>query len=336
MTFETTAVITSLGHFHPETVIPNSFFDELDIGSDAQWVEDRTGIKSRRSVLSRDDLLALRHQATTPEKLAKEGKIMSIAEMGNRAWQMLESRNKSANVGLDTVICGTSVPDYFIPANACTIASAINASCFSFDANSACSSFVVNLHLARSMIKSGASKKVAVFNPERYSTRLNYQDKASCVLFGDGCGATLVEANAREGFEILDTIVTSDPEKFDLVQIPEDGHFFQNGKAVQKFAISRTIEITLDVLNRNNLTLNDISYLIGHQANLRMLVSAISKLGLQPEQHLYNVDTFGNQGGAGAPAVLSMNWDRFRSGDLVVVSVVGSGLTWASALLRKI
>jgi len=329
-------VVTGLGHFHPKNLIDNSFFNQLDIGSDAQWVTERTGIKSRCSVLPPRDLLSLRRHEVTLKQLRSEGKVMSIAQMSKKAWETLEKRTPNGLRDLDALSCGTSVPDFDIPANACTVAAEIGADCFSFDINSACSSFVVNLHIARSMLLAGSAKKMAIFTPERYSLRLDYTDKASCVLFGDGCGAATIELGASSGFELVDTIVTSCPEKYELVQIPVDGYFFQNGKAVQKFAITRTISITHEILERNNLGITDINYFIGHQANLRMLAAAAKKLGLSDDQHLFNVDLYGNQGGAGAPSVLSMNWDRFTSGDLVVVSVVGSGLTWASALLRKI
>jgi len=328
--------ITGIGHFHPENLIDNSFFNQLDIGSDAEWVTERTGIKSRCSVLPPEDLLALRRREITLKELRAKNKVMSIAQMSRKAWDVLEKRSPDSLKGLDSLSCGTSVPDFDIPANACTIAAEIGADCFAFDVNSACSSFVVNLHIARSMIQAGTAKKMALFTPERYSLRLDYTDKASCVLFGDGCAAATVELNGSSGFEIIDTIVTSTPDKYELVQIPVDGYFFQNGKAVQKFAITRTISITHEILERNNLGIDDINYFVGHQANLRMLAAAAKKLGLREDQHLFNVDTYGNQGGAGAPSVLSMNWDRFNSGDLIVASVVGSGLTWASALLRKI
>lgn len=329
-------VISGLGHYHPENIIPNSFFDTLDIGSDGKWVEERTGIKARRSVLVEKDLMLLRRGEVSLDSLRSAGRVMSIADMSARAWAMLEQRSPEAAADIDAVTCGTSVPDFDIPANACTIAGRLGWDVFSADVNSACSSFVVNLHFARGLIAGGLANRIAAFIPERYSLKLNYTDRSSCVLFGDGAIATVIEKDGTQGFELLDTMVMSSPAKFDLVQIPVNGLFSQNGQAVQKFAITRTIEITLAILERNKYSLDDLAYLVGHQANLRMLTAAAHKLGIPDERHLFNVDEFGNQGGAGAPAVLSMHWDRFKKGDLVVVSVVGSGLTWASALLRRL
>jgi 3-oxoacyl-[acyl-carrier-protein] synthase-3 len=330
--------IHALGHYHPETVVDNSFFEELDIGSDSAWVVERTGIQARRSVLQKDDIRALRRGETTLEKLRSEGRVMTIATMSEPAWALLRERYPDLNpAAIDAVICGTSIPDFDIPANASTIADRLGLNCLSFDANSACSSFVLNLHLARNLIRSGAHRKVALFNPERYSLRMDFSDRNSCILFGDGCSAAIVSDQAKPGsLKIIDTIIVSDPSGHDLVKIPDSECFSQNGKAVQKFAISKTLETTYSILERNQLTAKDITYFTGHQANLRMVTSAAERLGFSNEQHLHNVEALGNQGAAGAPSVLSMHWDRFKSGDLIVLAVVGSGLTWGSALLQKI
>lgn len=333
-----TSYIHSMGHFHPPTRLPNSFFDELDIGSQGDWVEERTGIRERRSVLSREDILALASGRVSLADLRALGRVMPIAEMAEPTWALLRERYPELDPQqIEALICGTSVPDFDIPANGSTIAARLGLRCLSFDANSACSSFVLDLHLARSLIASGAHKKIAIFNPERYSLRVDFRDRNSCVLFGDGCSAALVSSTPRPGsLKVLDTLIVSDPSGCDLVKIPDGELFSQNGKAVQKFAISKTIEATEAILERNHLSPSDVSYFTGHQANLRMVTSAADRLGLSAERHLHNVAMLGNQGSAGAPAVLSMNWDLFKTGDLIVLAVVGSGLTWGSALLQKI
>ncbi len=330
--------IHALGHFHPPTILGNEFFDGLDIGSQGDWVEERTGIRERRSVLSHADVLALASGQTTMEGLRAAGRVMSIAEMAEHAWVVLRERYPELEpTHIEALICGTSVPDFDIPANASTISARLGLRCLSFDANSACSSFVLDLHLARSLIASGAHRKIALFNPERYSLRVNFRDRNSCVLFGDGCSTALVSSVPRPGsLKVIDTLIMSDPSGYDLVKIPDGEHFSQNGKAVQKFAITKTIEATEQILERNRLTPADVSYFTGHQANLRMVTSAADRLGLSADRHLHNVASLGNQGAAGAPAVLSMNWDLFKKGDLIVLAVVGSGLTWGSALLQKI
>lgn len=328
--------IHSMGHFHPESRLDNEFFDSLDIGSDAQWVEDRTGIKSRRSVLHSDDVLRLKSDEISLGGLRDEGRVMSLAKLAAQAWDVCKSRSVDMQKA-DLLICGTSVPDYDIPANACTIASEIGVTCPSVDINSACSSFVMDLHVGRGLITSGMHQNIYLFTPERYSLRMNYNDKNSCVLFGDGAAcATLSNKKVAGSLKVLDTFIESDPEGFSLVQIPDGGHFSQQGRAVQKFAISKTLEASRTLLDRNDLTPDDIQYFAGHQANLRMINSAADRLGFDESKHLFNVDQFGNQGAAGAPAVLSMNWDKFKTGDKILVAVVGSGLTWGAALLEMV
>ena len=327
--------IHGMGHYHPETKLDNSFFDILDIGSDAQWVEDRTGIQSRRSVLLEEDLRLMKENKKSLSEIRSAGRVQTIADLAEKSWNNLISQH-GAPRNPELVICGTSIPDYAIPANACTISDRLGFTAPSFDANSACSSFVVDIHLARGLITSGLHNDIALFNPDRYSMRINFNDKNSCVLFGDGAACAFLSSSPKEGsLKLIDTTISSDPSGYDLVQIPDDGYFSQNGRAVQKFAISKTIEATRTILDQNELTPDDIQYFAGHQANLRMITSASERLGFSPDKHLFNVDEFGNQGAAGAPAVLSMNWNRFKRGDKIVVSVVGSGLTWGAALFER-
>jgi 3-oxoacyl-[acyl-carrier-protein] synthase-3 len=329
-----------MGHFFPETVLDNAFFDELGIGSSAQWIDERVGIRERRSVLAREDIVRLRRGEATRAQLVAEGRIMTMAEMSRKPWAMALERAQAGGrrVTIDQVIAGTSVPDWDIPANACAIAGALGLECTAFDVNSACSTFVVDLHVARGLLQAEAARAVAVFTAERYTTRLDYTDRSSCVLFGDSAAAAILETapDATAGFELIDTVVRSSPAGHEHVRLPDGGTFSQNGHAVQKFAVTKTVAVTLEILERNGLTLDDLDYFIGHQANFRMLTSACQKNGITPEKHLYNVDERGNQGAAGAPTVMSTHWSQVPSGAYVVMSVVGSGLTWAAALFRKL
>jgi 3-oxoacyl-[acyl-carrier-protein] synthase-3 len=320
------------------TYFDNSFFTELDIHSDSQWIADRTGIQARYSVLDHTDIHLLRQGTTDYIRLMHAGRGMSIAAMASQAWTVMRERwsRTGGQSDIEALISGTSVPDWDIPANACVIARALGFNCTAFDVNSACSSFVVGVHVLRSLLLSGAGRCGAVFTCERYSLRLNYAECNNCVLFGDGAAGAVFEVapgNPR-GLELLDTMVASDPSGAHLVIIPVGGMFAQHGRAVQKFAITKTVEITEALLQCNGLLARDIRYFISHQANLRMLTSVVSRLGLHREQHLYNVDSHGNQGAAGAPMVMSMHWERFAPGDLIVMAVVGAGLTWGAALFR--
>lgn len=326
--------ITAMGHMHPAFKIDNKLFEALEIDALAGWVEERTGIKSRYSVLSEPQILDLRWKRTDINSLRQSGQLTMISTMAKDAWDTLSKRAPGLNPEL--VICGSSVPDYDIPANASVIAANLGMSATAFDANSACSSFVTDLMVARSLLATKSYVNACIFNIERYTTRLDFSDRKSCVLFGDGGAACYLSTDPQDsGLEIIDCLTRSDPQGYGQVVIPENGYFWQNGAAVQKFAISKTCLSTEEILSRNNLKINDIDYFIGHQANLRMLASVCEKLGISQERHLYNVDRCGNQGGAGAPCVLSENWERFKSGDIIVITVVGSGLTWGSVLLKK-
>jgi 3-oxoacyl-[acyl-carrier-protein] synthase-3 len=341
-------VLTGMGHWFPSTVLANQFYENLDIGSASDWIADRVGILERRSVLSHEDIVALRRGEISRAQLQADGRILSMGEMAVEPWKMALERTESSGSGSlepDLVISGSSVPDWDIPANACAIAHKLKIECAGFDVNSACSSFAVNLHVARALMQGGMHRTTAIFNIERYTTRIDFRDRASCVLFGDSAAAailTTVDKASRKsrlplgGLELIDTVVHSSPAGAPHVRLPEGDVFSQNGSAVQKFAVTKTVAVAREIMERNGLSASDVQYFIGHQANKRMLASAADKLGFTPEQHLYNVDYYGNQGGSGAPTVLSMHWDKFRSDDYIVVAVVGSGLTWGAALFRKI
>lgn len=327
--------LVNIGHAFPPHVIPNAFFEELDIGSSAEWIRERTGIESRCSVVDPATLKQLQTKQLSYLDVARDSvRGMSLAAFAEAPWDMLVQR---VGFGLmpEVLICGTSVPDYDIPANASTIAARLQLSSFCFDANSACSSFLTDILVAKGLLDSKAFSTAAIFTPERYSLRLDYTDRTSSFLFGDGSAAAYLARGADiTGFEIVDVSMQSDASGYESVQMPVGQYFGQNGAAVQKFAIRRTCESTEAILQRNGLAISDVQYFIGHQANLRMLQSVCTRLGLTEQQHLYNVDRFGNQGAAGGPIVLSQNWDRFSEGDLVVMTLVGSGLTWGSAVLR--
>lgn len=330
-------VITGMGHYFPPTKLTNQFYEGLDIGSAAGWIEERVGIIERRTVLALDDITKLRRGETTLAMLRQEGRIMPIGDMCREPWRLAKERAGPAYHDPNVVISGTSVPDWDIPANACAIAATLGLETTAFDVNSACSSFVVDLHVARGLLLSDQATDIAIFNAERYSTRVNFSDRASCVLFGDGAAATIVSTRpGAKGLAVRDTVVISSPAGSQHVKLPDGDFFSQNGAAVQKFAVTKTVAVTQEILQRQNLRPQDISYFVAHQANYRMLMSAVEKLGFHPEKHLCNVQHHGNQGGAGAPNVLSMNWDKFKVGDLIAVAVVGSGLTWAGALLEVV
>tara|TARA_Y100000991_G_scaffold214160_1_gene201300 strand:- start:711 stop:1724 length:1014 start_codon:yes stop_codon:yes gene_type:complete len=331
--------ITGIGHELPKEKINNDFFEELNIGSSSSWILDRTGIAHRYSVLSKQNIIDLRHDRTSYLKLRSDNLIPSIASLSSTPWKKALSvayPSCQDDFQPDVLISGTSVPDYDIPANASSIARELNFSSLCFDVNSACSSFLSGLLVADSLLKSGNYQNASIFNVERYSTRMNYKHKNNCVLFGDGATACLLETGSRQGLKIKDIVVKSDASGLDAVLIPYGSYFSQEGAKVQKFAVTKTCEMTKHIMERNKLKAADIRYFVGHQANYRMLQSVVDKLGFDEEQHLYNVHKYGNQGAAGAVSVLAENFGVFQKGDLVLLTVVGAGLTWGGVLFEKV
>jgi 3-oxoacyl-[acyl-carrier-protein] synthase III len=327
----------SMGHYFPENVLDNDFFDRLDIGSAADWIKDRVGIVTRRSVLTQDQVMALRHGRTTREQLKADGAIESIASMCEKSWDVAKSRAHIVTDTIDTVIGGSSVPDDDIPSNACVISARVGLERVrAFDVNSACSTFVVQCHVMRGLMASGMTKDGAIFCAERYTTRVDYSDRRNSILFGDSAIATVASSVERPGsLKLIDSLVESSPSGWEHIHLPDGQFFHQNGSAVQKFAVTKTIAAAQDILARNQLTAADVAWFIGHQANYRMLTSAMEKMNVPESRHLHNVATRGNQGATGAPSVLSQNWDLYKKGDYIVVAVVGAGLTWGSLLLQK-
>ena len=330
--------LTAMGHYVPDNVLDNNFFDSLNIGSDAQWIVDRVGIQERRSVLRPEEIRALRFGETTRDELIAAGRIMTFGQMGARSWELAMTRSGLKTEGLHAgaVIGGTSVPDSDIPSHACYAArdSGLKTG-FAYDTNSACSTFAVQIQTLRGAFAIGSATTGAIFGAERYTTRVDYSDRKGCILFGDSSYAAYVESVPRgKCLEVVDTLVESSPEGADTIRMLDGKSFEQDGQAVQKFAILKTVSAAQAIMERNHLRIADVNWFVGHQANLRMLMSAAQRIGIDPERHLYNVAFHGNQGGAGAPVTMSQNWDRYRDGDIIVMSVVGSGLTWGSVVFR--
>ena len=327
-----------MGHYFPENILDNNFFDSLDIGSAADWIKDRVGIESRRSVLTKEDITDLRYGRTDRATLKAAGQIESIGSMSAKSWKLATERAHINLDSIDTVIGGTSVPDDDIPSSGCVVAANIGLERVrGFDVNSACSTFVVQCHVMRGLMNSGLTKEGAIFCTERYTTRVDYSDRRNSILFGDSSIAAAISSSPRPGsLKVIDSLVESSPSGWEHIHLPDSQFFHQNGAAVQKFAITKTIAAAQDILAKNNLSTQDAHWFIGHQANYRMLVSAIEKMGVPESRHLCNVIDRGNQGACGAPSVLSQNWDKYKPGDYIVVAVVGAGLTWGSLLLQKV
>ncbi|MFQ5650913.1 MAG: 3-oxoacyl-ACP synthase III family protein [bacterium] len=322
--------IHGLGHFHPDNVLDNQFLEDLDIGTNDEWILERVGIRTRRTVLPLDYIKETRNQDT---RAAIEVSEYSNARTGKVAAQRALEHAGITAKDIGMVIAGGCSPDTVTPAEACTVACELGIEAQAFDLNSACSSFGTQIHFLSQMNPDALPDFVLLVSPENNTRTVNYNDRNTAVLWGDGTSAavvsTRVPARAKIGFSTL----TSSPKGWDKVVIPRLGHFSQEGKTVQTFAIKRTVKCFREIEQKTAGQCERLLF-IGHQANLCMLESVCERCHIQPENHFYNVDTFGNTGAAGAPTVLSQNWQTFRPGDVVALIVVGAGLTWSSMTIE--
>lgn len=326
----------ALGHFHPENVITNAFFQELGLETDEAWILDRVGIRTRRTVLP---LEYLRETRNRDPREAISAALYSNAETGKRAARLALERAGLTPKDIGMVIAGGCSPDESIPAEACRIAEALDIDAPSLDVNSACSSFCAQLHLLEGMRPERLPDYVLVVNPENSTRVVDYADRSTCVLWGDGTSAAIVSTRHPGPWRITQTLLRGEPSGADKVRIPRAGHFTQQGAAVQAFAIKRATETLLDLRRRYleagpDRRADTVSF-IGHQANLKMLEAVQRRAEVPDARHFYNVDRFGNCGAAGAPTVWSERWGDPAFGSTLAMAVVGSGLTWAGALFER-
>lgn len=323
--------IHGMGHFHPENVIDNAFLEALDIGTDEAWIIERVGIRERRTVLPLD---YIRETHNRDPRAAREAATLDSPETAARAAHQALARAGLQVGDIGMVIAGGCYPDMAIPAEASRIAAALDIDAPGVDINSACSSFGAQLHFLAAM--SGLPRFVLVVNPENTTLAIDYDDRRSAVLWGDGTSAAVVSSTEAARVSVVETTLAADSSRWEAVCIPRFGHFHQDGNAVQRFAIKTTAacaEALLPGARDRVAESGGTARFIGHQANLLMLQSVARRLGLEDDAHWHNVRDFGNTGAAGAPCVLSQNWDRLAPGDSVVLVVVGSGLTWSSLRL---
>lgn len=322
--------VHGIGHFHPETEIDNAFLRSLDIGTDESWILERVGIRSRRTVLSLDYIRETRN--TRPDQAAQASAYSNAETATRAALQALRRASlSSGNIGM--VIAGGCSPQNLIPAEACVIAAQLGIQAPTFDLNSACSSFAAQLHFIRSMRPEALPDYILVVNAENNTRAVDYSDRGTAVLWGDASTAAIVSARKSAPLRVTHSLMESDPSGWDKVIIPTGKHFWQMGRHVQSFAIRKTLS-TLTNLREHVRGNPSNLYFIGHQANLLMLNAVCQRAVIPANRHLYNVDRFGNCGAAGAPSVLSQNWDSFSFGDEIALAVVGSGLSWGGLLLQ--
>jgi len=322
------AQIIGSGACIPERVVKNDFFENLVEGAD-EWIFSRTGIRERR--FARED------QSTSD--------LATIAA---------ENAMKSAGITADEIDCivlGTSTPDMSLPATACMVQKNIGAkNAFAFDLNSVCSSFIYSMEVADNFIKCGKYKTVMAIGADTYSKILDYNDKTTCPLFGDGAGAAIFRATEdKKG--VLTTYMKSDGNGWPLIQVPSSGsrkpvtaetiaardiYFKMSGKSVYVFATEVIPEIIVELCKKGGIEPKDLDYIIPHQANIRMIDFIAKKFGYPKEQFLINLDRCGNTSSASVALVLAenMNNGTIKPGHKVLTMGFGGGLSWGGLLIQ--
>ncbi len=316
----------SVGHFHPDTVIDNDFLSSLDIGVDPAWIEERVGIRERRTALSLDYIRQTRNRDA---RGAAEGSTISSVEMGKRAAELALQRARLNPSAIRMVIAGGCCPEMLIPAEASRVAAALGMNAVTFDVNAASSSFAAQVHIVSQLRQEGLPDFVMLLNVEAFTRTVDYSDRQTAVLFGDAATAAVVSPRIVSPTRILRTSFCTEPAGHDQISIRAGGHFVQDGHRVQLFAIRKTAELIGTDRSADKGQAWTNQFFIGHQANLRVLEAVCRRLNIPAENHLSNVAKFGNCGAAGAPSVLSQHWGALES-CAVHMAVVGSGLSWGS------
>ncbi|HEY8155744.1 MAG TPA: ketoacyl-ACP synthase III [Myxococcota bacterium] len=325
-----TVHLHGLGHFHPENEITNRFLEELEIGTTDEWIVERVGIRSRRTALPLDYIRTTRNRDV---RAAAEATLYTTAELGRRAAELAIERAGIDRGEIGMLIAGSSAPDFASPADACNVAAALGLEVPAFDVNSACTSLLVQVHLLSLMDPAKLPAFVLLVVPDSLTKTVDYTDRSAAVLWGDAAAAAVVSTRVPGRAQLLGSTLASRPSAGNKVVVPRTGHFSQEGRTVQAFAIresARCYENLRESFESDERRL----HFVGHQANLRMLESICERCGIDRERHHMNVEWFGNTGAASSASVLSMQWEKWGPRDDVAVVGVGAGLTWSSYLVR--
>ncbi|HVK96543.1 MAG TPA: beta-ketoacyl-ACP synthase III [Flavisolibacter sp.] len=322
-----TAAITAVGGFVPETKLTNFDFEKM-VDTTDEWIRTRTGIEERRI-------------------LNEPGKATS--DLAAPAILQLCQRRGISPEEIDCIICATVTPDMVFPATANIISDKIGAKhAWGFDIEAACSGFLYSLTVGASLIESRRYKKVIVVGADKMSAIIDYTDRTTSILFGDGAGAVLLEPNF-EGYGVLDSILRSDGSGREYLHMKAGGslrpasaetvankehYIFQDGQPVFKAAVKSMADVSAELLERNGLTGDDIAWLVPHQANKRIIDATANRMGLSHDKVMLNIHKYGNTTAATIPLCL---WDwkhDLNKGDNIVLAAFGGGFTWGATLVK--
>ena len=322
-----TAAISAVGKYVPEYVLTNKELESY-VETNDEWITSRTGIKERRIL---------------------KGEGLGTSYMAIKASEDLLKKSNIDPKDIDLVIVATATPDLPIASTAAYVATEIGAiNAFGYDLQAACSSFLYGMSTASSYIESGRYKKVLLIGADKMSSIIDYSDRATCIIFGDGAGAVLFEPN-NEGLGLQDEYLRSDGIGRDFLRIEAGGsqmpttaetvaekrHFvYQEGKTVFKYAVSNMADVAEKMLIRNNLIEPDIQWLVAHQANKRIIEATAKRVGVSPEKVMMNIQKYGNTTSATLPLLLADYESQLKKGDNLIFAAFGGGFTWGAAYLK--
>ena len=321
------AAITAVGAYVPDYVLTNEILADM-VDTNDEWITSRTGIKERRI-------------------LKEKGKGTSFLAI--KAAQDLLAKRQLDPSEIDMVIVATATPDMPVASTAVYTATQIGAvNAFAFDLSAACSSFLYGMSTAASYIESGRYKKILLIGADKMSSIIDYTDRTTCIIFGDGAGAVLFEPN-QEGLGLQDELLRSDGIGREYLKIDAGGSIlppsqetidnkqhtvFQDGKTVFKFAVSNMADVSDKIMKRNDLTGDDVDFLIAHQANKRIIDATSRRMGLDDDKVLINIHRYGNTTSATLPLLMSDYENQLKKGDNIIFAAFGGGFTWGSIYFK--
>jgi 3-oxoacyl-[acyl-carrier-protein] synthase-3 len=321
------AVITALGMYFPEKIYDNKYFESI-VDTNDEWILSRTGIRERR--------------------ILENGATSDLAT--NAALDLMEKHNIKADE-IDCIIVATVTPDMFFPATACLVQKRIGAvNAWGFDLEAACSGFLFAFQTGCALVESGQYKKVLVIGADKMSAITDYSDRNNCILFGDGGAAVLLEPTEDMNLGLQDYILRVDGSGEDVLNMKGGGslnppshetvdkkmhYIYQDGKAVFKVAVKGMADVSFELMKKNNLTSNDVAYLVPHQANLRIIDATAERMGLSKDKVMINIDRYGNTTAATIPSCLVEYYraGKIKKGDKIILSAFGAGYTWGASYL---
>ena len=321
------AIITGVQGYVPDYILTNKELEKI-VDTNDEWITTRTGIKERRI-------------------LKGDGKGTSY--MGAKAAKLLLTKTNTEASEIDLIICATTTPDMMVASTACIIANEINAkNAFAYDLMAACSGFLYALSTAAKFIETGTYKKIIVIGADKMSSIIDYTDRATCIIFGDGAGAVMLEAT-DEILGIQDEILQSDGSGREFLHMKAGGsikppshetinarehYVFQDGQPVFKAAVKNMADVSEQIMKRNQLTSDDVAWLVPHQANLRIINATARRMGIGDEKVMLNIQKYGNTTAGTIPLCLWDYENKLKKGDNIILAAFGGGFTWGSIFIK--